>query len=733
MHMHHSHVKFTSPVIICFLIGISWQSVCADDQAFFENEVRPLLVRECLSCHGAKKQEASLRLDHIDGFLKGGDSGAAIVPQAPEQSLLIAAIKHEGDIQMPPEKKLNNQDIQTLEKWVSIGAPWFGDKPTNLLRSGPPTPQEREHWAYQPLNSTEPPIIDNDEWSQNEIDRFVLGKWSPLGIQPAKRASDETLLRRLYLDLTGLPPSPETLYKMNEMGLATMYSDSIEKLLASQQYGEQWGRHWLDVVRYADTAGETADFPVREAYKYRNYVINSFRNNKPYDQFVSEQIAGDLLAQDKTGDAYTDSITGTGFIAISRRYGFDPENYDHLMIQDTMDTLGQAFLGLTIGCARCHDHKYDPISLQDYYALYGIFESTTYAYPGSEGTKIPSAFPSAISPNELEQRQKQQAEQLVVLEASLVDAQQRQKELEATGAKLFSLDAGFELQQIDSPLGKPWTAHEQVIVRSNAQSPYKNVIAGGPAGISIPGGSVNAHFSRKFEPAFTTDTINHLFTNIDFRILAGPNGDFRFYWGEGPGTSSAAMVSIGTGGISVWDDDEYTPVGDLEVGQWYNLQVQLNLGPRTYDVILSTADTSQQFRDIRMHRNWSGVIDTFFEDRYGYRGADTPPREIDNVIISEQPIATLSPKHDSPFTELQRLNPYAHNLFTSPLAETGYDVDGHTGFFVCRLNRHKECSIGVNRSAHEIMIPGVVPPEKLVIHPSSTNGMAIAWTAPESG
>ena len=171
-------------------------------------------------------------------------------------------------------------------------------------------------------------------------------------------------------------------------------------------------------------------------------------NNKPYDQFVDEQIAGDILAQSKTGTNYTDSITGTGFLAISRRFGFDPENYHHLTIQDTIDTVGQSFLGLTLGCARCHDHKYDPITIEDYYALYGIFESTTYAYPGSEGTKQPSAFPSAISASELEKALATRAQQLAEMEEELLTVQERKSELEAAGAALFALDAGFELQKV---------------------------------------------------------------------------------------------------------------------------------------------------------------------------------------------------------------------------------------------------------------------------------------------
>ena len=711
----------------------SGETSTADEQTFFENEVRPLLLRECIDCHGEKKQEASLRLDHIDGFLKGGDSGSAIVPREPDQSLLIKAINYSGDTQMPPEKKLTADEIQVLTKWVSIGAPWFGDKPKNALRSGPPTMEERQHWAYQPLLGVAPPQIEGDRWSRNDIDRYVYAKWAEQGIQPAQRADDLTLLRRLHLDLTGLPPTPEVIAKVKESGLPTIYRQLVDTLLQSQQYGEQWGRHWLDVARYADTAGETGDYPVREAYKYRNYVIRSFMNNKPYDQFVAEQIAGDILAQSKTGTNYTDSITGTGFLAISRRFGFDPENYHHLTIQDTIDTVGQSFLGLTLGCARCHDHKYDPITIEDYYALYGIFESTTYAYPGSEGTKQPSAFPSAISASELEKALATRAQQLAEMEEELLTVQERKSELEAAGAALFALDAGFELQKDKTRLGTPWTAVDGVNVSTAAQSPYKNVLPYGELGLHIAGGSQNLSFSRSIDPPLNVNTANHYFTNIDFQVLEGENGAFRFYWGHGPGTSAAAMVSIANGGIAIWDHDQYRRVADIEVGRWYNLSVQLNLGPRTYSVSLSTASTHQHFSQIRMNHDWNGTLDMFFQDRFGHQTGNTPPRQIDNVIISSKPLPTLSEAHDTPLSSAVRENPYAHNLFTAPLAETTYDPDGHTGFFVCRLSRQKECSIGVNISDQEIKIPGTVPPGQLVFHPSNDKGMATAWTVPANG
>src|SRR5262249_31761448 len=190
----------------------------------------------------------------------------------------------------------------------------------------------------------------------------------------------------------GLPPTPKEVDAFLADQSPDAFARVVDRLLASPAYGERWGRHWLDVVRYADTAGETADYPVREAYRYRNYVIDAFNRDMPYDQFVREQIAGDILAEGETGAAFARLVTATGFLAISRRFGFDSENYHHLTIQDTIDTTGQAFLGLTLGCARCHDHKYDPVLREDYYALYGILDSSRYAYPGSENRRQPADF-----------------------------------------------------------------------------------------------------------------------------------------------------------------------------------------------------------------------------------------------------------------------------------------------------------------------------------------------------
>jgi hypothetical protein len=264
------------------------------------------------------------------------------------------------------------------------------------LRSGPITEEERAFWSFQPLRAPAPPSVRDASWPIGDIDRFILASIETAGLSPSPDADPRTFVRRLTFDLTGLPPTREELAAFLADARPDAPERLVDRLLSTRAYAERQARRWLDVVRYADTAGETADFPVREAYLYRDWVIDAYAADRPYDAFLREQIAGDILARAAAPERHEQLVTATGFLAISRRFGFDPENYHHLTIQDTIDTIGQAVLGLSLGCARCHDHKYDPISTADYYALYGIFESTKYAFPGSEKDKRPFDFVPAV-------------------------------------------------------------------------------------------------------------------------------------------------------------------------------------------------------------------------------------------------------------------------------------------------------------------------------------------------
>jgi hypothetical protein len=374
----------------------------AANDSFFESKIRPVLATTCFRCHGGEKTSGGLRVDSRKALLEGGDSGPALVPGMPERSLMVQALRHEGDgPHMPPKKRLPPEVIADFTSWVKDGARWPESKPELITLAEAP----RKHWAFRPVRAVRPPPDPGGDDS-NPVDRFLTAKLHARELRPAVRADKRTLIRRATYDLTGLPPTPEEIDTFLGDDSPGAFARLVDRLLASPHYGERWGRHWLDVVRYADTAGETADYPVPDAWRYRNYVIDSFNRDKPYDEFLREQIAGDILASRLPSDAPPESraelITATGYVSIARRFGFDPLKDHNLTIDDTLDTLGKSVLGLALGCARCHDHKYDPITTGDYYGFYGIFDSTRYPFPGSEKEKKPHDLvplhPSAKSP-----------------------------------------------------------------------------------------------------------------------------------------------------------------------------------------------------------------------------------------------------------------------------------------------------------------------------------------------
>jgi cytochrome c553 len=414
----------------------------AEQTAFFESHVRPILAEACFKCHGPRKQESGLRLDARAALLKGGENGPAIVPGKAADSLLVKAVQHTGDLKMPPSKTLKDDQIMTLVHWIDMGAPWPAESKTVQLRNGDITDEDRKFWSFAPVRNPPLPEVRDTAWVKTPVDRFILATLEAKGLTPVKSADRRTLLRRITFDLTGLPPRSEEIDEFERgasLNQQVAIEKAVERLLASPAYGERWGRHWLDVVRYADTAGETADYPVPQAYLYRNYVIDAFNKDKPYDQFIREQVAGDILAKTAPPEKYAELVTATGFIAISRRFGFDPQNYHHLTIQDTIDTLGQSVLGLSLGCARCHHHKFDPVNMADYYSLYGIFAGTNYSFPGSEERQRPSNFVPLVPSVEEAALKKAHDEQVSKLAAEIKElAGQKvaaEKELKAGGAK----------------------------------------------------------------------------------------------------------------------------------------------------------------------------------------------------------------------------------------------------------------------------------------------------------
>ncbi len=368
-----THSRFVLLTFCWLLPSLVW----ADSNEFFERQIRPLLVEKCLSCHGPKKPKGGLDLSSRAALLRGGDSGPAIVAGQPEKSLLIQAVRYLDTPRMPPKEKLADRDIDLLARWVQLGAPWPDEVPQTTLAK--PTfsisEQQRRFWSFQPVRPTAPPEVRQTNWPRTPIDRFILARLEQRGLRPAKLADRRTLLRRITVDLTGLPPTLEEIEAFVNDPRPDAYERVVERLLASPAYGERWARHWLDVARYTDSfdsRGLGGEGDCAEAWRYRDWVVRAFNSDLPYDRFVRDQLAGDLEPGDR------DSLTATGLLAIGNWGGGDADKEKLLtdIVDDQIDVVGKAFLGLTLSCARCHDHKFDPISTADYYALAGIFFST---------------------------------------------------------------------------------------------------------------------------------------------------------------------------------------------------------------------------------------------------------------------------------------------------------------------------------------------------------------------
>lgn len=340
----------------------------ADELEFFENSVRPLLYDACVSCHGGQYQWGGLRVDSREALLRGGDSDAAIVPGDADASLLIAAVRRTGDFEMPPEQPLSDAQVEVLERWVAMGAPW----PTDDLAWVPD--DGSQHWAFQPIASPQPPTDPTSPqagaWINNEIDAFVWQKLAEHDLQPSPPADRATWIRRVSYHLTGLPPTADQVRHFLNDPSEQAREKVIDRMLESPQYGEHWARHWLDLARFADTKGYVYAFePNRfvHAGTYRDWLIQAFQNDLPYDQFLLHQLAADQAAADDPA-----AQAAMGFLTVGRRF----LGNDHDIIDDRLDVVGRTTMGLTFGCARCHDHKYDPIPIEDYYSLYGVFNNS---------------------------------------------------------------------------------------------------------------------------------------------------------------------------------------------------------------------------------------------------------------------------------------------------------------------------------------------------------------------
>ncbi len=373
------------------LVPNGFVSVPTSEQiAFFERRIRPLLVEHCYQCHSAEASElgGGLLLDSRRGLLAGGDTERPVIPTDTEHSLLVRAVSYaDAHLKMPPDEKLADDEIAALKSWIAMGVPDPRDEDTIATykqRHEIDWDAARDFWSLRPINRPRPPNTKHAWWLRNDIDGFVVAKIEANGLEPASDADKRRLIRRATFDLIGLPPRREEIDEFVNDDSPDAFAHVIDRLLSSRHYGERWGRHWLDVVRYSDTAGDNSDFPIPQMASYRDWVINAFNRDLPYDEFVRQQLAGDLLHFKARSETYQPTIA-TGYIANARRFGSRVDDYpQHLTIEDTIDNVGRTFLASTINCARCHDHKFDPFTTADYYGIYGIFNSTRYPWPGIE-------------------------------------------------------------------------------------------------------------------------------------------------------------------------------------------------------------------------------------------------------------------------------------------------------------------------------------------------------------
>lgn len=690
-------------LVICFALPIAKAQQDAEQEKLFENHVRPILVDRCIKCHGPTKSESGLRLDKLQHVLKGGDSGAAIKAGDSTASLLIQAIDWQHDTKMPPDKQLDAIAVNAFRRWVDGGAYW----PEHIrlstgpeLRSGPATTQELQFWSLQPLKDSLPKSIDANSIptvtspgsrptasASAVIDSFIQEKLGEHGLTSNPPADRATLIRRLTFDLTGLPPTPEEVKSFVDDTSAEAITNVVERLLQSKAYGERWGRHWLDVVRYSDSAGETADYPVPDAWKYRNYVIDAFNKDKPYDQFLHEQIAGDILAREaKSPDEFSEKTIATGYIAIARRFGFDSENYHHLTIQDTIDTLGQSTLGMSFGCARCHDHKFDPVSMDDYYAMYGIFESTLYPLSGSE--------------------QKQKVRSLASL-ANLSDPQTQQRRTNDLAAKvamlkrlgknpppailrsLTEMDGDFELQSpaAGGSLGvlvAPWLYKGPVSVTNAAQSPFADQFPSGKVGVSLPAGKSVCRVWQSLNHRQTD--LSRQPISIGFDVRVGQNNDQGEHYSLSLTDDQLQPVAeiVFAAEMSLKVGSTKFRLATLQPNIWY--QVHLNSDPTQQTitgVVVSASDKAEQRIDVRNVSISSSIARNLVLGSSVEAQTDRPATELDNLSIVplEIPSSTSSLAQSQSATTSSAQSPIELPEDPAPLRDELKKLTGIDGGF----------------------------------------------------
>jgi hypothetical protein len=503
---------------------------------FFEARIRPVLVEHCLECHSANSRplQGGLRLDSRDGLLKGGDSGPAAVPGQPATSLLLKALRHDG-YAMPPKGRLADAIVSDFENWIRMGLP---DPRTADTTAGPRVidiAAGREHWAFLPLTDPVPPAVSLQNWCKDPVDQFILAQLEQHDLRPAEDADRHSWLRRVSLDLTGLPPAPDEIARYIADESPQAESTVVDRLLNSRSFAERWARHWLDLTGYADQVGTSNEVFAEHAWRYRDYVIDAFHTDKPWNRFVIEQIAGDLLPIESPAERAS-AVTATGFLLVGDVEIVNPDKLrletDHIDFQ--LQRIGAAFMGMTLGCARCHDHKFDPIAVDDYYALAGTLRSTVST------RKIDHGIWSGLNVVELPET----AEQTAARELRLAEHRQR---LEALHAEKQQLEQ--EQTQLNSTTDKP--AAEQQAATARLEQIRRRLQ-------QIPGDITHAEFFAPSVPrAFAVQDAT-VPVDMPVAIRGNPYAEGR-------------RIPRGVLRVAAWDAGPVMPSnksGRLELAQW---------------------------------------------------------------------------------------------------------------------------------------------------------------------
>jgi len=432
-----------------------------EDIDFFETKIRPVLAQHCYECHASDSKiiRGGLLVDSREALRAGGDSGPAVVPGDVAESLLIGALRHET-YEMPPEKKLPDQVIADFEQWITMGAPDPRETGTAEAPKGIDWEAAADHWAFQKIADPAPPEVSGEAWVQSPLDRFILRGLEEAGMQPAAQADKRTLIRRATFDLIGLPPTVEEVNDFLADDSADAFAKVIDRLLESPHYGERWGRHWLDLVRYADTNGADENHQLPEAWRYRDWVVRKINDDLPLDQFITQQLAGDLLPTPEDEQAAGDLLTATGMLVIGPKMLAEQDKEKMIIdiVDEQVDTVSRTMLGLTIACARCHDHKFDPISAEDYYSLAGIFQSTkTMADRAFVSKWMERPLPSS----EIEKQRAEHQPKIDAAQAELAEAEKNLKAAEEAKKSGEEME-GVDIEDLKKVVAAKKEAHEKL-------------------------------------------------------------------------------------------------------------------------------------------------------------------------------------------------------------------------------------------------------------------------------